>query len=167
MPGKSGFQAMGGLSRDTRKNVVADAEKQLLRELNARVQPPQSPSPIFIGSFCFSRFPLHTQWTGMFPLLTSPAIFIARSSSGSGIDCKSQPFRIRAARVRLSHGAQADEGVYDCMCHRPALSSIDRVHPRQPRSFDAPRWYSRPPSDLTPFFPFTTDVLQDGSALLR
>ena len=74
-------------SRGTRKNVVADAEKQLFGSSTPSVQPPQSPSPIFIGSFCFSRFPLHTQWTGMFPLLTPPAISIARFSSGSSIDC--------------------------------------------------------------------------------
>lgn len=71
----------------------------------------------------------------------------------------SQPQRIGAARVRLPHGAEAAEGVYDCMfylaiadCHLPkSMTPLRRASPR-PVSIPSaltcildrctPRWFS-------------------------
>lgn len=73
----------------------------------------------------------------------------------------SQPQRIRAARVRFPHGAEAAEGVYDCMS--PPNNQLPFIE--FPSTSPAITLYSTRvlPNLTSP----STDVLQDGPAVLR
>lgn len=73
-----------------------------------------------------------------------------------------QPQRIGAARVRLPHGAQAAEGVYDCMFLVTLLIAILEFLSTNPTT--AILSPTRLSLDLTSL---STDVLQDGPAVLR